>query len=584
MKTKQLLFILFFTPSFLFAQYDKVYEQIAKTMLDGDYSKCAFIFNSVYKPEKKIETEKSMDVLMWGTFANFQMSLKNSSYKPKAKELLDKSFNIFEERERSLSSSNSSVRLFLLQNVTMFGKIFGIGYLHADAEDNVLSEYSDKFDHLFWEKRLSLDINDVKEASTYLEILRIKATMFHYQNNALQIHKIVLPEIYEIVRKSKHENVHKTASLYLNSINSMVNSILQVCLTESLNYRFEYCYNLDKLNEIIFKEPHYSEKYEKVGLDRLSDIQTHIKNDECIIYVYNLHIGPVIVYGWIGLSKTLYAPIQGVFTDDANEIRESILKTIPGKNKYIIIPLTSACDLDIAGSDIRFYMKFSITHHLNSKHVSHYQGKDVEYIGDFDFGKGNTIEKLSNEDKYYFTNNWNGKFLDNSSSKFSLQYLMFPPQRIEIIHISTHGIEEKNKSLLSSENFLYGDLNSVCLAMPKYNENPKANVIRGLEISKCRMSNISIVFLSLCESAKANGKNGPIQISGSLAKAFYGAGAHNIIGFTTKIEDNIATEFTKRFYEKLKNNPNSSIHDIFYNTKNEINRDYKQSIGILLWE
>lgn len=582
MNEKLLLFILSLIPSVLFAQYDNIYEQIGKTILDGDYSKCAFIFNSVYKPEKKIETEKSVNVLTMGTLANFQMSLSNPSYKPKAMKLLERCFCIFEERERELSSNNSSVRQFLIQNTSMFENICTFSYLHADAADNVLSEYSDRFDRLIWDKRFSLDIRDEHDALSYLNILRIKATMLHWQNKALLIHRIVLPEFYEIVRKSKDVSVRRFACLQLRAIDSMINSFTQVGLTESLPYRYEYCYNIDKFNEIIFREPPYSEEYEKIGIDRLPDIRGRMNYDECYIYIYNLSIGTLPVYGWIGITKTSSKPVQGIFTDDANNIRESILETLPGKSKYVIIPLTSSCDLDVAGTDNRFYMKFSLTSHLSGKHISMYQGKDLEYVGDFDFGNGKIIENLSNEDKKYFIQNWNGKILDNSSTKFSLQYLMVPPQRIELIHISTHGVEEKTK--FAGESYLYGDLNSVCLAMPKYNENPQANIIRGQEISKCLLNNISVVFLSLCESAKSKETSGLFQISGSLTKAFYGAGAHNIIGFTTKIEDKIATEFTKRFYEKLRNNSSSSIHDIFYNTKKEVNRDFKQDIGILLWE
>lgn len=140
-----------------------------------------------------------------------------------------------------------------------------------------------------------------------------------------------------------------------------------------------------------------------------------------------------------------------------------------------------------------------------------------------------------------------------------------------IIHISTHGKFDENKLVKLNESNLEDGVNgnnilkSCGLMLSGYNDDPNQNFLSAYDIRKLDLQDVDLVLLSACESAK-----GRVLPNGnfSLAESFYFAGVRNIIAFIDEIQENVAANFTRAFYEFLIYDK-ESYHDAFYHAKNQ---------------
>ena len=131
------------------------------------------------------------------------------------------------------------------------------------------------------------------------------------------------------------------------------------------------------------------------------------------------------------------------------------------------------------------------------------------------------------------------------------------------------------------------------LALSDYNEDNRNNFVSARDVKDLiKFTGNQIVYLDACLTGQT--KDNFLGVMG-LAKAFYIAGARNVISYNIEVKEIIATDFALCFYRELKNNPDATYHDIFYKVKRIIIDKYKGSllekdsygrhnIGIILWE
>jgi len=148
-----------------------------------------------------------------------------------------------------------------------------------------------------------------------------------------------------------------------------------------------------------------------------------------------------------------------------------------------------------------------------------------------------------------------------------------------IVHISTHGklfssgYDFKTEDLILKKNIM----DNSRLILSGYNDAPNSplSYMSGSDVLKMKKINTSVVFLDACLSGK-----GAVGASGSvgIAEAFHLVGAHNVICYLESVNDDIATEFSNRFYLEL--SKGASCHDAFFRAKKSINHNIK----VVLWE
>ena len=116
-----------------------------------------------------------------------------------------------------------------------------------------------------------------------------------------------------------------------------------------------------------------------------------------------------------------------------------------------------------------------------------------------------------------------------------------------------------------------------CLILSGYNDTPKSSLcyMSGSDVLKIKRINSELVFLDACMSG-----NGAVGVTGSvgIAEAFHLIGAKNVICYLGPVDDDIATEFSNRFYLEL--SKGASCHDAFFRAKKFIN----QNLKVVLWE
>lgn len=148
-----------------------------------------------------------------------------------------------------------------------------------------------------------------------------------------------------------------------------------------------------------------------------------------------------------------------------------------------------------------------------------------------------------------------------------------------LVHISTHGElfdydeEFSPQELILKKNIM----DNSRLILSGFNDSPNLPMtsISGSDVLKIKRINTPIVFLDACSSGR-----GAVGASGSvgIAEAFHLIGAKNVICYLEPIGDEIATDFSNKFYKEL--SKGSSCHDAFFAAKKSLSTQIK----VVLWE
>ena len=277
--------------------------------------------------------------------------------------------------------------------------------------------------------------------------------------------------------------------------------------------------------------------------------------------------------------------------------------------RFYICPIGKWENVDVAFTNSKVYMKHSLGDLVRYPKILKYQGGMISLFADIDYG-----EKNQNQDSYVQPLNDGKRIIDTVKGLFGDKVYSLSGKRVKkinflnviddvsIFHVSTHGMRTAYSSDISPKdtidfyNSFVGNtsLMNFGLALSGFNEDNRSNFVSAKDAKDLlKFTGNQLVYLDACETGETKdvilGTNG-------LAKAFYFAGARNVIAYNLEVKEKVATDFALSFYNELKETPSSTYHDIFYRVKKRIVEKYKATnyiktdkygrpdLGILLWE
>lgn len=360
-------------------------------------------------------------------------------------------------------------------------------------------------------------------------------------------------------------------------------------------------YSVDDVLSSIFNDNmQYNENYTNWNI-----IKQYLKPNESAALVYSFLDPRSKLSSFFGITFNSKSnkPTQIL---SLSEIRVNSLEMAPNTSddgRIYVCYLDGAEDLM---SEFRtdIYRKFSlfdiVRERENERVHSHYQNGTVFVCADIDYGEGTGAmpplldgKKLISSIKKIFPDQ---TYILSGKNVRKINFCNIVDD-IQIFHVSTHGNVES--TLLLDEKSNFNDIvyenqgNDIYLCLSNYNVDPHRYRITATEIQeKLKFPNSCLVFLDACNTN--NILKTYVGVN-SMAKAFYLAGARNIIAYLNPINEKVATDFAISFYSKLADNPGMTYHNAFYQTKKGIYNKYKDtglitnhngksSLDIVLWE
>lgn len=396
--------------------------------------------------------------------------------------------------------------------------------------------------------------------------------------------------------------------LALNSLISTLTSTVvenEFCKKAGPNYERFCLENLITLQDISYSL-NESNRYSQSPSYTLRDIQDNLKETDCAILHFEAPVASGHLYYQYDLS-TRYRNYALVITKDQEipdvwhrgYINDSIVndlskikKTYPNVTKFYYVGTPRMSFIDIAGIDSSIVRLHSLSQLLQDRSRKTTEN-EITFIGDLNYGKTGDISTLISKRK-------GGEFGQLIGSAEELAYIKTLFSNVRpfcgddatrsvvtseisrsngIVHISTHGeLSSSGKDFTPDELILKKNvMDNSRLILSGYNDAPQSSLcyMSGSDVLKMKRIKTSIVFLDACLSGK-----GAVGASGSvgIAEAFHLIGAQNVICYLEPVNDDIATEFSNRFYLEL--SKGASCHDAFFRAKKSVNPNLK----VVLWE
>lgn len=379
----------------------------------------------------------------------------------------------------------------------------------------------------------------------------------------------------------------------------------EFCKKAGPNYQRFCMENLIKLQDISFSL-NGSVRYSQLPNYTLRDIQDCLEETDCAI----IHFEAPITSGSLYFTRDLgtiyrnYAFIitrdqdvpdvwhRGYIKDDVVNDLSAIREAYPKVTRFYYVGTPRMSFIDVAGGDSSIVRLHSLSQLLTDRD-SEDAISDITFIGDLNYNKVGVVDSRVSEKKggdfepllgpakqlaYINTLHSNVKPIcgDDASRNVVMSEIS---RNNGIVHISTHGEHFSINTDFSSEELcLKKDvMDNCCLILSGYNDTPDSSLcyMSGSDVLKMKYINSDIVFLDACMSGK-----GAVSVVGSvgMAEAFHLIGAKNVICYLESVDDDVATEFSNRFYLEL--SKGASCHDAFFSAKQSIN----QNIKVVLWE
>ena len=396
-----------------------------------------------------------------------------------------------------------------------------------------------------------------------------------------------------------------------NALNAIVYSLTlgvvekDVCKIVGGNYERFCMENLIKLQDMSYYL-NGSSRYSHYGDYTLSDIQNSLEDTDCAILHFEAPVASGHLYYQYDLSTRYrnYALIitknqeipdvwhRGYINDTIVNNLSKIKEIYPKATRFYYVGTPRMSFIDIAGNDTSIVRLHSLSQLLQER-SSNTAGSEVTFIGDLNYkkvgevsltkskGKGDDFGQLlgpAKELAYIKTLYTNVRPIcgDDATRNVVASEIS---RNNGIVHISTHG-----ELFSPSDDFTPEELSlkknvmdNSCVIISGYNDTPQSSLcyMSGSDVLKIKHINSEVVFLDACMSGK-----GAIGVSGSvgIAEAFHLIGAKNVICYLEPVGDNVATDFSNRFYLEL--SKGASCHDAFFRAKKSI----KQNIKVVLWE
>lgn len=370
----------------------------------------------------------------------------------------------------------------------------------------------------------------------------------------------------------------------------------EICKKVGPDYERFCMENLIKLQEISYSI-NGSVRYSQSPSYTLRDIQNSLEETDCAIFHFEAPVASGHLYFQydLGTRYRNYALIitkdqeipdvwhRGYIKDNVVNDLSKIREAYPRATRFYYVGTPRMSFIDIAGNDSSIVRLHSLSQ-LLQKRSNKTGGSEVTFIGDLDYTK---VGKLSPFGQLY-------------GSAEELAYIKTLYSNVRpicgddatrnvvtseisrsngIVHISTHGeLFSPNDDFTPEELILKKNvMENSCLILSGYNDTPQSSLcyMSGSDVLKIKRINSELVFLDACMSGK-----GAVGVTGSvgIAEAFHLIGAKDVICYLGPVDDDIATEFSNRFYLEL--SKGASCHDAFFRAKKFIN----QNLKVVLWE
>ena len=308
------------------------------------------------------------------------------------------------------------------------------------------------------------------------------------------------------------------------------------------------------------------------------------------------------IYGSVIISPYPVTPTIRVFgARNENELLELLKRNIEDCSNLFFATPSSWAQKDFIYTQSDVHQLYSLYDIVRRDNIQERAIKDKKVIlfSNIDYGKGDDGKaipelEMGKELIHYFEELFNERLYCLQEQNVRRINFMNVNSDVGIFHISTHGIEMQSSlpvDVMSLAKDLLGNnsMENARLALSGYNNDPHSNTISALDICKQDYRGVDLVFLDACETARTY--SSPIG-EYSLARAFYVAGAKNVIAYITPVNENIAFDFAKEFYLLLSSS--SDIHSSFYIAKKRTVEKYKNDLplndignpdfGVVLWE
>lgn len=395
----------------------------------------------------------------------------------------------------------------------------------------------------------------------------------------------------------------------LNSLISMLTSTVvesEFCKKAGPNYERFCMESLIKLLEISYSL-NGSNRYSLSPNYTLRDIQNSLEETDCAIFHFE---APLASGGYyfqydLGTRYRNYALIitkdqdtpdvwhRGFIKDTIVNDLSKIKETYPNAKRFYYVG-TSRMNayIDIAGNDSSIVRLHSLSQLLQDR-SSQAEGSEITFIGDLNYTKVGEVSPTLSVRK-------GGDFDQLLGPAKELAYINTLYSNVRpicgddatrnvvtseicrskgIVHISTHGDIFNTQANMTLEDLIVkkDNMYNSCLILSGYNDAPNSSLVRlsANDVMKMKKIQSSIVFLDACMLGR-----GAIGVVGavSMAEAFHLIGAKNVICYLEPVDDDVATEFSNKFYLEL--SKGASCHDAFFRAKKSIN----QNIKVVLWE
>lgn len=337
----------------------------------------------------------------------------------------------------------------------------------------------------------------------------------------------------------------------------------------------------------------------------LRDIQNRMKDEDCVIMHFEAPVAPGRFYisEDLGTKYRNYAFIvtkyqetpdlwhRGFISDSKVNDLSEIKKKYPKANRFYFVGTPRMSFIDIAGTDSSIVRLHSLSQLLEQR--TEKVDNEITFIGDLNYGK---IGEVSSVSEYKGGDEFE-ELIGPAKELMRIKELFTKVRPIcgddakrnvvtseisrskGILHISTHGHQFSSDYEFEPEDLILrrNIMENSRLILSGYNDAPNSpmSYMSGSDVLRLKKINASIVFLDACLSGK-----GAVGTSGSvgIAEAFHLIGAKNVICYLERVQDDLATDFSNRFYQEL--SKGKSCHDAFFIAKKSINKNIK----VVLWE
>ena len=370
----------------------------------------------------------------------------------------------------------------------------------------------------------------------------------------------------------------------------------EFCKKAGPNYERFCMENLIKLQEISYSL-NGSSRYSQSPSYTLRDIQNSLEETDCAIFHFEAPVASGHLYFKydLGTRYRNYALIitkdkekpslwhRGFINDTIVNDLSRIKKAYPRATRFYYVGTPRMSFIDIAGNDSSIVRLHSLSQLLQKR--SNKTGEsEVTFIGDLDYTKVGKLSPFSpligSAEELAYINTLYSNVRPICGVDATRNVVTSEISRSKgIVHISTHGeLFSPNDDFTSEELILKKNvMENSCLILSGYNDTPNSSLcyMSGSDVLKIKRINSELVFLDACMSGK-----GAVGLTGSvgIAEAFHLIGAKNVICYLEPVDDDIATEFSNRFYLEL--SKGASCHDAFFRAKKFIN----QNLKVVLWE